>query len=54
MFVFTQANHLALSPPWLICLRTLPWGAQAHPSQDGSPSESFWEEQDSLWFGIIL
>ena len=42
------------TPAWLICLRTFPWGAHSHLSQDGSQSEGFWEEQDSLWPGIIL
>ena len=38
--VFPQASHLALSSPTqLICLRTLPWGAYAHLSQDGSQRE---------------
>ena len=37
-----------------MCLRTLPWGTHTHLSQDGSQSEGFWEEQDSLWPGIIL
>ena len=31
-----------------------PAGAHAPLSQDGSWSEGFWEEQDSLWPGIIL
>ena len=54
VFAFSQAKHLALFPPWLICLRTFPWGVRAYLSQDGSQSEGFWEEQDSLWPGIIL
>ena len=37
---------------WLINLRTLPWGAHSHPSQDGSQHEGIWEEQDH--YGIIL
>ena len=42
VFVFPQANHLALPPsPQLICLRTLPWGAHTPLSQDGSWSEGF-------------
>ena len=41
-------------PTQLMCLRTLPWGTHTHLSQDGSQSEGFWEEQDSLWPGIIL
>ena len=53
--VFPQASHLALSSPTqLICLRTLPLGANAHLSQDGSQSEGFWEKQDSLQLGIVL
>ena len=53
--VFPQASHLALSSPTqLICLRTLPWGAPPHLSQDGSQSEGFWEKQDSLRLGIVL
>ena len=43
-----------LCPLWLICLSTLPWGADAYPSQDESQSGGFWEDQDSLWPGIIL
>ena len=39
---------------WLICLSTLPWGVDTYPSQDESQSEAFWEDQDSLWPGIIL
>jgi len=31
-----------------------PLGAQAPLSQDGSWSDGFWEEQDSLWPGVIL
>ena len=38
-----------LCPLWLICLSTLPRGADAYPSQDESQSEGFWEKQDSLW-----
>ena len=34
-FVFPQAFVLA----WLICLRTLPWGAQLPHNQDGSQSK---------------
>ena len=30
------------------------WSVHAHLSQVGSESEGFWEEQDSLWPGIIL
>ena len=41
-------------PPWLICLRTVPWDVHAHPSQDRSRSEGFWEEHDSLWPGITF
>ena len=53
--VFPQASHLALSSPTqLICLKTLPWSAYAHLSQDGSQSEGFWEKQDSLRLGIVL
>ena len=38
-----------LCPLWLICLRTSPWGVNAHPNQDVSRSEGFWKKQDSLW-----
>ena len=43
-----------LCSPWLICRRTLPWGVHAHPSQDGSRSEGFWEEQDSHGLAFSL
>ena len=33
---FIRATRLALSPPWLICLRTLPLSVQAPLGQDGS------------------
>ena len=33
---------------WLICLRPLHWGVNAHPNQAVSRSEGFWEKQDSL------
>ena len=32
---------------------TLVWDAHTQLSQDGSQSEGFWEEQDSLWPGVI-
>ena len=41
------------SPPWLICFRTLPPGANAPLSQDGSPGKGVWEKQGSLWHGIV-
>ena len=44
--------------PCLFALANLsqapPWSAHAHLSQVGYQSEGFWEEQDSLWPGIIL
>ena len=50
-FVFLLAKYLvSLStpdPPW-----DPPLGAHASPSQDGSCSEGFWEEHDSLWAGL--
>ena len=39
--------------PHLTYPGTLPWGAHSPLSQDGSQSEVFWKEQDSLWPGII-
>ena len=45
-------------PPCLFALANLsqdpPWSVHGHLSQVGSQSEGFWEEQDSLWPGIIL
>ena len=32
---------------------TFLWGAHTRLSQDGSQSEGFWEEQDSLWSGVV-
>ena len=44
--------------PCLLALANLSqdpsWSVHAHLSQVGSESEGFWEEQDSLWPGIIL
>ena len=44
--------------PCLFALANLsqdpPWSVHPHLSQVGSQSEAFWEEQDSLWPGIIL
>ena len=44
--------------PCLFALANLsqdpPWSMHPHLSQVGSQSEAFWEEQDSLWPGIIL
>ena len=44
--------------PCLLALANLSqdpsWSVHAHLSQVGSQSEGFWEEQDSLWPGIIL
>ena len=51
--------HLPSGPsPCLFALANLsqdpPWSVHGHFSQVGSQSEGFWEEQDSLWPGIIL
>ena len=49
-FVFLQASYLDSS-----ATPDLPYvDVQAPFSQDGSPSEGFWEEKDSLWPGISL
>ena len=52
VFVYLQHNYLVPFPtpdlPW-----DPPLGAHSPLSQDGSRSEGFWEEQDSLWPGII-
>ena len=44
--------------PCLFALANLsqdpPWSMHAHLSQVGSQSKGFWEEQGSLWPGIIL
>ena len=54
-FLLSFRPVILLCPPWLqlICLKTLPSGAHTPVSQDGSQSEVFWEEQDSLWPGIF-
>ena len=50
--VFLQANYLVSFPT-----PDLPWdphlSAHSPLNQDGSQSEGFWEEQDSLWPGIV-
>ena len=52
VFVYLQHNYLVPFPtpdlPW-----DPPLGAHSPLSQDGSQSEGFWEDQDSLWPGII-
>ena len=53
VFVFLQASYLvSFSTPELPW--DPPWGAYAPLSQDGSRSEGFWEEPDSLWAGVVL
>ena len=39
--------------PHLTYPGTFPWGVHTPLSQDESQSEGFWEEQDSLWLGVI-
>ena len=39
--------------PYLTCPGTLPWGVHAPLSQEGSVSEGFWKEQESVWSGVI-
>ena len=39
--------------PYLTYPGTLLWGVHAPLSQEGSLSEGFWEEQDSVWSSVI-